>query len=674
MAEQRKLTTIMAVDVAGYSRAAEANESAAAAAVRQVRSAIDAIVTPLGGRVFNTAGDGFMIELPTASAGVEAASQLLAVPDAPHVRIGLHLGEVIVSESGDLLGHGVNVAARLQQMAEPASAIVSQAVQAQIRSGQAKLTPLGEVQLDKMRDRIRVFALSLDPKLRYGRVTWRRARRAVVLLAAIALLCIGGVAAWLAVAPQGAETPRLAVLRLQSADSADAPFAETLADELISYVGRTPGIEVVARASSFALTGDRATPEGAARELAATLVLTGSVRRSDERIAVTAQLAEAPSGRLVWSRDFSRPIGEIQELQSEIATHVARAAGVRAQPRPRRRVDPQAYELYLQGREADVSGAEPGAALGFYEQAVARDPNLAAGWSYLAETHLAAALTRWLESPPGVAISDEWLAPAFSAAERASALDADDPSPYRTTSRAHALMARWREAYADAEAASERGGAVSFTYGQLGYFRKAIASSRRQAALDPLSLGAWNSLFVECEALGDWRCALDAAEHADRLAPEGSPLDLVLALHHSGRTDEALALTRTRQQAWRAAMDENAPWTLDLVRAAIGHGQAPSSERLIASLEGGAYLESVLAAFIALERPRDAVQLLPRWGAAQRPSIRSLYDARLAPLRESPAFWALMEREGLVAFWRDSGAWPDFCEREQAVCARHLRR
>jgi hypothetical protein len=95
---------------------------------------------------------------------------------------------------------------------------------------------------------------------------------------------------------------------------------------------------------------------------------------------------------------------------------------------------------------------------------------------------------------------------------------------------------------------------------------------------------------------------------------------------------------------------------------------------LIASLEGGAYLESVLAAFIALERPRDAVQLLPRWGAAQRPSIRSLYDARLAPLRESPAFWALMEREGLVAFWRDSGAWPDFCEREQAVCARHLRR
>src|SRR5262245_11563639 len=150
MSEQRKLTTIMAVDVAGYSRAAETDESGAADAVRRLRDVISTIVAPLGGRIFNTAGDGFMMELPTASAGVDAAIQLLAAPGAPQVRIGLHLGEVIVSENGDLLGHGVNVAARLQQMAEPGSALVSHAVQAQIHSARVKLAPLGKVQLDKM--------------------------------------------------------------------------------------------------------------------------------------------------------------------------------------------------------------------------------------------------------------------------------------------------------------------------------------------------------------------------------------------------------------------------------------------------------------------------------------------------------------------------------------------
>lgn len=674
MSERRKLTTIMAVDVAGYSRAAEADDTAAVGTVRRARAAIEAVVGPLGGRIFSTAGDGFMIELPSASAGVDAAMQLIAARDAPAMRIGLHLGDAIAAENGDLLGHGVNVAARLQQMAEPRSAIVSEVVQAQVSGERAKLLPLGKVQLDKMSGRVNVFALSADSKQKFGRVAWRRARRAVLTLLTLGVLGVSSYAAWVTFAPPPLERPRLAVLRFQSAEGVEVPFAEATADELISYVGRTPGIDVIARASSFALTGDRATPQAATRELRATLVLTGSVRRTGDRVSVTAQLAEAPGGRIVWSRDFSRPIAEIQELQGEIATHVARAAGVRAQPRPRRRVDSQAYELYMRGREADVSGGDPGAALAFYEQAVARDPEFPAAWAYLAETHHAAALARWVESPPGVAISDDWLVPAFRAAEQARALDPADQMSYRTTSRAHAVMGRWREAYADAEAAAERNGAVSFSYGQMGYLREAVANSRRQTALDPLSLGAWNSLFVECEALGDWRCALEAAERADRLAPEGSPIDLVLALHHSGRTDEAFALTRTREQAWRVTLEENAPWTMELIHAAISRAEAPSSAALAASLDRGAYLESVFAIIVALDRPQDASRLLPRWTAAQRPSIRQLFDARLAPMRESPEFWALMDREGLASFWRETGQWPDFCERERSVCEQHLRR
>src|SRR5215470_17247538 len=137
MTENRKLATILSLDVAGYSRAAERNDAAAAEGVRQIRALIGEVVSPLGGRIFSSAGDGFMLEFPSATAGVRAAMALLeesasAQRALPLIRIGLHLGEVMVEESGDLLGHGVNVAARLQALAETGSALVSEAVQAQV--------------------------------------------------------------------------------------------------------------------------------------------------------------------------------------------------------------------------------------------------------------------------------------------------------------------------------------------------------------------------------------------------------------------------------------------------------------------------------------------------------------------------------------------------------------
>ncbi len=179
MAEQRKLATVMAVDVAGYSRAAELNESAAVAAVADVSKAIDDAIAPNAGRVFNTAGDGFMIEFPAAAAGVTAANALLALVrerSLPRLRIGLHLGDVIAADNGDLLGHGVNVAARLMQMAEPNTAVLSQAVQNQFRqTADIPLKSLGRVQLDKMSERVELFAIAGDGT-RFARVAWRRAR------------------------------------------------------------------------------------------------------------------------------------------------------------------------------------------------------------------------------------------------------------------------------------------------------------------------------------------------------------------------------------------------------------------------------------------------------------------------------------------------------------------
>ena len=259
MAVQTRLATIMAVDVAGYSRAAETDQAAAAAAVAQLRARLEAVIAPLGGRIFSTAGDGMMVELPAASSGVQAALQLLADGEAQsgvQVRIGVHLGEVIVDERGDLLGHGVNVAARLQSLAEPGTAIISEAVRTQLRTAaEIPLQRLGRVQLDKMATRMSVYALAPGKRRSFARVGWRRARGAIIAAAAVAVIAVGALA-WRAYGPHAPETtPRLAVLRLETLGDTEPYFSEGLADELITEMSRVRGLDVIARASSFALTG-----------------------------------------------------------------------------------------------------------------------------------------------------------------------------------------------------------------------------------------------------------------------------------------------------------------------------------------------------------------------------------------------------------------------------------
>jgi adenylate cyclase len=216
----------------------------------------------------------------------------------------------------------------------------------------------------------------------FARVYWRRTRRALASLVLLAMIGGGGYAAWRALAPHQSEAPRLAVLRFESLGETEPYFTETLADELIADASRMEGLDVIARASSFSLVGAQATPQGAASELNATLVLTGSVRRIDDRVRVAAQLAEAPSGRQLWNSDFERPLNEIYLLQNEIAARVALAAGLRATAPAGRRVDPQAYELYVRGREASLTDHQ--AAVAHYEQAVARDAQFSAAWAYLA--------------------------------------------------------------------------------------------------------------------------------------------------------------------------------------------------------------------------------------------------------------------------------------------------
>lgn len=155
----RKLATIVALDVAGYSARTEADEAKTSAEVAALRAVVEEIAAARRGRIFNSAGDGFMLEFGSSVDAVEAARELAERCD-PKVRVGVHLGDVIVQPGGDLLGHGVNVAARLMARAQPGSALVSAAVRQTIRAPIAeRLQPCGVLALDKMAETIEAFML-----------------------------------------------------------------------------------------------------------------------------------------------------------------------------------------------------------------------------------------------------------------------------------------------------------------------------------------------------------------------------------------------------------------------------------------------------------------------------------------------------------------------------------
>lgn len=176
--DKKRLATIVALDMAGFSSRTETDESAAVTAVAALRERVGAAAAGHGGRIFNAAGDGFMLEFDAASEALLAALELLtqAPADAPPIRVGVHVGEVAVTASGDLLGHGVNVAARLEALAQPGMAIVSRAAADLVRGElQSALVPRGRVALEKMDETIDVLAL--DPTAKPGHARRLRRRR-----------------------------------------------------------------------------------------------------------------------------------------------------------------------------------------------------------------------------------------------------------------------------------------------------------------------------------------------------------------------------------------------------------------------------------------------------------------------------------------------------------------
>lgn len=344
-----------------------------------------------------------MLEFPAASVGVQAAIALLkeSVSGArplPQIRIGLHLGEVMVEENGDLLGHGVNVAARLQALAEPGSAMVSEAVRSQVRTTVGlPFTAQGRVQLDKMSEKIAVYALNPDPRAWMSKISRRRVARGL-LITGVIVAPLAAFATWRLWSPQtnADGAPALAALPFATLTDQvnDIAFAAGLHEDLLTRLSRISALRVIARTSVLGYAGTTKRASEIARELGVDAVLEGSVQRSGDRVRIAVQLIDPDTDSQTWGETYDRALtaDNLFEIQREITEAIADALNTVLTAREMTAAFTggthrlEAYEAYARGRlllaRMDYTQAEQMRELiAAFDLAIAFDPNFASAYA-----------------------------------------------------------------------------------------------------------------------------------------------------------------------------------------------------------------------------------------------------------------------------------------------------
>jgi adenylate cyclase len=356
MSETRKLAAILVSDVVGYSRLAGADEDRALARLRAVRSdLIDPIVAVHHGRVVKRTGDGAIVEFRSVVDAVRCAIEVqhgmiernAGVPAERRIefRLGVHLGDVVEESDGDLMGDGVNIAARLQSVAKPGGICLSEQAYWQVKSRlDVKVEDLGATQLKNIAEPIRVYALDVGgPAQSAPREStaplapppWRASRtRAAISLAALALAVAGfgwqilyaGLQRLTDASPPG---PHLSIVVLPfanlSGDASQDYIGDVLTEELTTSLSRLPDSFVVSRTTAFAYRGKAEDVKAIGKELGVRYALEGSAQKSAARIRVTAQLIDAETGAHLWADQFDANQGDMLEMQDEIVTRLAHA-------------------------------------------------------------------------------------------------------------------------------------------------------------------------------------------------------------------------------------------------------------------------------------------------------------------------------------------------------------
>jgi TolB-like protein len=358
------LAAIVAADVAGYSRLMGLDEVGTARTLREHRKVTDALVAQHGGRLVKTTGDGVLLEFPSIVDAVECAVAVQAVMDQRNegvpqdrrmlYRIGINLGDILI-EGDDILGDGVNVAARLEGIAEPGGICISSSAYEQVRGKVAvEFTDIGEQILKNIARPIRAYAVGQSAKAHQA-------------------------------APLPSSAPHLSIVVLPFGNLGGDPeqeyFVDGVTESLTTDLSRISGALVIARNTAFTFKGKAIDVKQIGRALNVRYVLEGTVQRSDTRLRVNVQLIDVETGNHLWAERFDKPVADLFHMQDEIVSRLANTLDAELIAAEARRAErtphPDAMDLVLQGSSWLNKGLTPDGvarARSFFETAIALDP------------------------------------------------------------------------------------------------------------------------------------------------------------------------------------------------------------------------------------------------------------------------------------------------------------
>jgi TolB-like protein/class 3 adenylate cyclase len=511
---ERRLAAVLAADVAGYSRLMGADEEGTLARLKAIRkSLVDPTIAAHRGHIVKTTGDGMLVEFASAVDAVRGAvevqrgmaTQNAAVPQDVRIdfRIGVHVGDIIIDEN-DIFGDGVNIAARLEGIAEPGGVCISDDAQRQIR-GKVDTTfeDMGPQNLKNIVEPMRVWSVRLD-----GVAAWR-ANPSTAAAQTLAL----------------PDKPSIAVLPFQnmSGDPEQEYFADGMVEDIITALSRFTSLFVIARNSSFTYKGRAVDIKQVGRELGVRYVLEGSVRKAAGRLRISGQLIEASTGAHLWAERFDGALEDVFELQDAVTERVVGAIEPsvkqaeinRARTKPTSNLD--AYDYYLRAFQQNTLYTREGndLAMDNIRRAIALDPGYAIANAYLSVIYM----LRWIQG---------WGAPGdpakgLAAARDAIVQDADDPS-----------VLRW----------------AGHTLGFWGDHDRSIALLEKAARLNVNGSEIQSSLgWVKVYACTDTERAIAHFERSIRLSPRDPEMPSTLtgiAFAHliAGHNEQALAFAQ----------------------------------------------------------------------------------------------------------------------------------
>jgi adenylate cyclase len=525
---ERKLTAILCADVFGYSRLMGENEEATLRTLSSHRKQIDSLIEQHHGRFVNSAGDSVLAEFASVVNAVQCAVEIQATLKSENeklppqrrmeFRIGVNLGDVMV-DGAQIYGDGVNVAARLESLAEPGGICVSGIVHDQVRD---KLTlsyeDAGEREVKNIARPVRVYRVLTEPgadarpSRRTQRVPRKYMRRGIFSMIGLTLIAAvivfvqhlslrpPSTTASIPPAQSPALTlpakPSIAVLPFtnMSGDPQQEYFTDGITDDLITDLSRGPDIFVIARTSTFTYKGKPVKVQEVGRELGVKYVLEGSVRKAGDEVRIDAQLVDATTGADLWAERYDRPLRNIFSLQDEIVRRIVTTLNLQLTLWEdhgilvRKRTDNlEAYDDFLRGAEYQSSLSKEGNAKArqMFEKAIELDPKYVDAYVSLGWCYWVAWALQWSPAPGT-------LDRAFELAHEAITLNDSAPMAHALLGRLLVGKRQYDQAVTESEQAIALGPNFAFDYGVVadslnlaGKYEEAIQDAEKAMRLDP---------------------------------------------------------------------------------------------------------------------------------------------------------------------------------------------